>query len=146
MPFTVNASAQFNVSWYETCQASGPVGTYTITSVSSVYDIPFSIVGSNVPVTLQWGNYSWSNVTLQAPNYAWSGQLFVFITANWRPGREPRSASKRRLNSDRIHVSCRGGQRGPTQARRAGKSPIADLSPSRCLAVRVCFSAAVYHR
>lgn len=82
VPFTVNASAQFNVSWYETCQASGPVGTYTITSVSSVYDIPFSIVGSNVPVTLQWGNYSWFNVTLQAPNYAWSGQLFVFITAN----------------------------------------------------------------
>jgi hypothetical protein len=85
VPFDVNASASFNVSWHMTCEpnASVPSGkVYVINSVSTVFGIPFSIVSSNVPVTVGYTSYSWFNVTLTAPATAWSGQLYVFITAS----------------------------------------------------------------
>lgn len=85
VPFTVNASQTFNVSWYLTCQSGGPS---TISSVSMVDE---SIVtgsssgtldSSNLPVTIYPGNYTYFNVTITAPASSYSGPLFVMIVAS----------------------------------------------------------------
>lgn len=85
VPFAVNESSTFNVSWELECEAnsSAPLDAfYQITNVSSILGIPFSVVSSNVPVSVEYGSYSWLNVTLRAPTEMWSGQLYLFITAN----------------------------------------------------------------
>ena len=84
IPFNENASSSFNVSWYVICETNQSVPNstvYSINSVSVVEGIPFTVLSSNVPVTVGYLSYSWFNVTLRAPANVWSGQLFLFITA-----------------------------------------------------------------
>jgi hypothetical protein len=82
VPFTVNTSQTFNVSWYLTCTSGG--GPSTIHSVSMLYDSSGSgkIVSSNVPVTIYSGNYTYFNVTCTAPGSSYDGPLLFMIVAS----------------------------------------------------------------
>jgi hypothetical protein len=84
VPFTVNSSQTFNVSWYLTCTSGGPS---TITSVSMIDESMVSssgsgtLVSSNLPVTVYSGQYTYFNVTCTAPASAYTGPLMFMIEA-----------------------------------------------------------------
>lgn len=85
VPFTVNASQTFNVSWYLTCTSGGPS---TIQSVSMIDESlssgssPGTLVSSNLPVTISSGSYTYFNVTCTAPGLSYDGPLQFLIVAS----------------------------------------------------------------
>lgn len=85
VPFTVNASQTFNVSWHLTCESGGPS---TISSVSMVDESlttgssSGTLVSSNLPVTIYSGNYTYFNVTCIAPASSYNGALMFMIVAS----------------------------------------------------------------
>jgi hypothetical protein len=84
VPFTVNSSQTFNVSWYLICTTGGPS---TITSVSMVDESIVSgsssgtLVSSNLPVTIYPDHYTYFNVTCIAPTSGYTGPLMFLIQA-----------------------------------------------------------------
>jgi len=81
VPFHVDGGSHFNLSWYIICQnGTGQGSTYTIQSVS-VLSSGFTLVSSNVPVTVFNTHWTSLNVTLSAPSAPFSGQVFVQIGA-----------------------------------------------------------------
>jgi hypothetical protein len=83
VPFTVNASETFNVSWYVTCTTGGPS---TIHSASAIGDLQGSssgtLVSSNLPVTVYSAKYTYFNITWTAPDSSYTGSLLVMIVAS----------------------------------------------------------------
>lgn len=86
VPFTVNASQTFNVSWYVTCTSGG--GPSTIQTVSMVDESlggsgsSGTLVSSNLPITVYSGNYTYFNVTCTAPGASYDGPLLFMIVAS----------------------------------------------------------------
>ncbi len=77
VPFTVNASQTFNVSWELTCDSGGPS---TIRNASTLQGA--TLDWSNVPVTVYSGNWTFFRVTFTAPATSYSGALFVSISVD----------------------------------------------------------------
>lgn len=75
VPFTVNASQTFNISWELTCDSGGPS---TIRNASAL--VGASLDRSNVPVTVYSGNWTFFRATLTAPSTSYSGALFLLLS------------------------------------------------------------------
>jgi hypothetical protein len=85
IPFTVNASQTFNVSWYLTCTSGGPSTIHSVSMIDESITTGSSsgtLDSSNLPVTLYSGNYTYFNVTCTAPGSSYDGPLMFMIVAS----------------------------------------------------------------
>jgi hypothetical protein len=85
VPFTVNASETFNVSWYITCTSGGPSTIHSVGLIDETIVVGSSsgtLDSSNVPVSVSAGNYTYFNITCTAPGHSYDGPLLFMITAS----------------------------------------------------------------
>lgn len=79
VPFIVSPGAQFDLDWTFGCW--NDTGSYVIDAITSVSP-GFSVVWSNLPVTVVGTRTAYFNVTLSAPSHAYNGSVDLWITAH----------------------------------------------------------------
>jgi hypothetical protein len=77
VPFTVSQGAHFNLSWLIWCWPGKASGSWTYTSLASTTP-GFSILSSNLPVTITTSQGAYLNVTLAAPDHFFYGAVTLW--------------------------------------------------------------------